>query len=227
MSRPADQPLSEFLGPGALTSLLLAGATVVGTVGAVLVWRLRRVLAATVGDELASADAVLVVGRELIADRPSAVFRARLERGAEIVACGLAPRLIIAGGHTGTARLSEAAAGREYLLGQGFEEGALLTEERSTHTLENLFNVRETLRERRWSRVIIVSDPLHLARIGALAHGLGLDFRCGPATASPPRRGSVSWWLRAWREACLLHWYHVGVAYSRFIGSERLLSRVT
>lgn len=227
MTRPVDQSLSEFLGPGAATSLLLAATTVAGTLGGILVWRLRKVLTASAGDPLDPADAILVVGRALAEDRPTAVFRARLEHGAELLAGGLAPRLIIAGGMTGTARVSEAAAGRDYLLGRGVPEEMLLTEERSTHTLENLFNVRETLKERHWDRLIVVSDPLHLARIGALARGLGLEYRCAPATDSPPKRGGAGWWLRAWREACLLHWYHVGVAYSRFIGSERLLSRVT
>jgi len=210
-----------------VTSLLLAALTVAGTLGAVLVWRLRRVLRATSGDGLEAADAVLVVGRALLDEQATAVFRARLERGAEILSGGLAPRLIIAGGRTGSSRRSEAAAGRDYLVRLGVEEGRILTEEGSTHTLENLFNVRETLRSNEWRRLIVVSDPLHLARISALAEGLGLDYRCAPAPAAPPRRGSARWWLRAWSEACLLHWYHVGVAYSRLIGSERLLSRVT
>jgi hypothetical protein len=33
--------------------------------------------------------------------------------------------------------------------------------------------------------------------------------------------------MRAMREGFLLHWYHVGLAYSRAIGSRRMLERVT
>jgi len=70
-------------------------------------------------------------------------------------------------------------------------------------------------------------DPLHLARAGALACGLGIDLRCSPAVAAPPGPGSAGWCLRAAREAFLLHWYRVGLVWSRLLRSERMLSRVT
>jgi len=136
------------------------------------------------------------------------------------------PRLV-SGGWTGTASRSEAAAGREHLVAAGVPDAAIETEERSRHTLENLFYVRESLRARGLGRVVLVSDPLHLARAAALAHGLALDFTCSPAIGAPPQPGAPAWWARALREAFLLHWYHVGVVYSRAIGSERLLARVT
>jgi uncharacterized SAM-binding protein YcdF (DUF218 family) len=128
---------------------------------------------------------------------------------------------------TGRATRSEAAAGRDYLLAIGAPEQSVSTEERSRHTLENLYNVRETLRARGLERIVLVSDPLHLTRAAAFARGLMLDVCCSPAVAAPPQRGSLGWWLRAGREGFLLHWYRVGIAYSRAIGSERLLSRVT
>ena len=76
-----------------------------------------------------------------------------------------------------------------------------------------------------WRSVLLVSDPLHLARAVAYARGLGLDVVPSPAAAASPRR--LGYALRAVREAFFLHWYHVGVAYSRLIGSRRLLERVT
>ena len=133
----------------------------------------------------------------------------------------------MAGGLTGAASRSEAEVGRERLLALGIPADKILVEDRSQHTLENLFNLRETLRKDAWSTLILVSDPLHLARAGALARGLGLDLRCSPATACPPLRGSLGWWARAGYEAFLLHWYHTGVAYSRIIRSERQLARLT
>jgi uncharacterized SAM-binding protein YcdF (DUF218 family) len=188
---------------------------------------LRQVLGHARRDERGPADAILVLGRELEADRPTPVFRARLEHGAALWREGCAGRIVVSGGLTGTASRSEAEAGRETLLELGVPESAIWTEHGSRHTLENLFNVRETLRRHGLARLILVSDPLHLARAVALARGLALEVACSPAVAAPPRPGSAAWWLRATREAFLLHWYHVGVAYSRAIGSERMLARVT
>jgi len=215
------------LGPGGLSSLTLALASGLVGLGVPVFWRLREVLRVARSNEAESADLVLVLGRELVADRPTRVFEARLEYAAELWRAGLAPRILVSGGWTGTARRSEASAGRSFLERRGIPPEAIWIEERSRHTLENLFNVRDTMRERGWQRLLLVSDPLHLARAATLARGLGLDFRCAPAVQAPPSRGGVGWWLRAGRESFLLHWYHVGLAYSRLIRSERLQSRVT
>jgi len=218
----------EFFGPGAITSFLLAAATATLGLGVPVLLRLRQVFAASGRDERAEADAILVLGRSLDRrERPTAVFRARLEHGHHLWEAGLAPRLIVTGGLTGTATVTEAAAGRDYLLELGVPPGEILLEDRSRHTLENLFNTRETLRQNDWRQLIIVSDPLHLARIAAMARGLSLDILPSPAACSPPREGSFGWWFRAAREAFLLHWYHVGMAYARAIRSRKLLSRVT
>jgi len=224
---PRNSTFLAELGPGGLSSLTLAFASGLLGVGVPVALRLREVLRSAAGHERRPADAILVLGRELVDDRPTPVFRARLEHGAELWRAGVAPRLLVSGGWTGTASRSEAAAGREHLIAAGVAASAIETEERSRHTLENLYFVRESLRARGLGRIVLVSDPLHLARAAALARGLALDFACSPAPAAPPGRGTAAWWARALREAFLLHWYYVGVAYSRAIGSERLLARVT
>lgn len=210
-----------------MTSFVLALLLAVVGLGLPIAWRLRQVLRGAGRDLRGPADAVLVLGRSLEGGRPSEVFLARLDHGLELWRTGLAGHLVVAGGVTGKATRSEAEVGKEYLEAQGAPPAKVLAEDRSRHTLENLFNVREELRRRGWSKLLVVSDPLHMARASALAHGLGLDVEPCPAAASPPRRGSLGWWLRATQEAAMLHWYHVGVAYSRAIGSERLLRRVT
>lgn len=217
----------QMLGPGGFITFglaLLGGGLLLG---APVLWHLRQVLRAAGGNEFAPSDVILVLGRRLQNDRPTQVFEARLDHAARLLREGLAPRIVIAGGLTGKASISEAEVGRERLLGQGIAPEKILVEDRSQHTLENLFNLRETLRGANWSTLILVSDPLHLARAGALAKGLGLDPRCSPATACPPLRGSPGWWARAFYEAFLLHWYHTGVAYSRLIRSDQQLSRLT
>jgi len=223
-------PRSTFwqkLGPGGLASFLLAATGSVVLLGLPVGWRLRRVLREAGGDPIEPADLILVLGRRLEGDRPTPVFEARLAHAADLWRRGLAPRILVAGGPTGRASRSEAEAGRAWLLAEGVPAGALLVEDQSQHTLENLFHVRATLRAEGWRDLILVSDGLHLARAGALAEGLGLGFRRSPAPDDPLPRGSLAWYRRAVMEAFLLHWYHTGLAYSRLIGSRRQLERVT
>lgn len=215
------------MGPGGPSSITLAMFSGIVGLGLPVLFRVPTVLRHARRDERAPADAILVLGRELRDNQPTAVFRARLAHGARLLTEQWAPRIVVSGGVTGHSRVSEAQAGRDFLLSQGLPEAVVLVEAGSRHTLENLFNVRETLRGHGWQRLILVSDPLHLARAATLARGLSLEVLLSPATDCPPVRGSAGWMLRAGHEAFLLHWYHVGMLYSRAIRSERLLGRVT
>jgi uncharacterized SAM-binding protein YcdF (DUF218 family) len=226
MKRPLLKLWRE-MGPGGPSSITLAMLSALLGAGLPVALRLPTVLRHARRDERAAADVILVLGRELHQNRPTAVFRARLEHGARLLREGWAPRILVSGGVTGDSRVSEAEAGREHLLAAGLPGAAVLMEAGSRHTLENLFNVRETLRRESWQRLILVSDPLHLARAATMARGLKLEVLLSPAADCPPERGSAGWLLRAVHEAFLLHWYHVGLLYSRAIRSERLLGRVT
>jgi uncharacterized SAM-binding protein YcdF (DUF218 family) len=190
-------------------------------------YRLAQVLRGARGDEPGTADAILVLGRKLEADQLTPVFEARLAHAEALWRQGLAPRIFVAGGATGSSMRSEAEAGRDWLLARGIPEGAVLMEGCSQDTLENLFNVRAEMRKAGWHTLLMVSDPLHLGRARATAQGLDLAVRCSPAHAAPPAQGSFGWWRRAASEAFLLHWYHTGMFYSRIIRSERQLERVT
>jgi len=226
----AAPPRATFwqkLGPGGAVSLGLAALSCLGLAGLPWAYRLRQVLRAAGGEAATPVDAILVLGRRLEQDALTPVFEARLARAEVLWRQGYAARIFIAGGTTGTAHRSEAEAGRDWLLARGVPAAALLLEDRSQHTLENLFNVRLQMRAAAWRTLLLVSDPLHLARAGATARGLDLTVLCCPAPAAPPRPGSRAWWARAAGEAFLLHWYHTGMLYTRLLGSREQLDRVT
>jgi uncharacterized SAM-binding protein YcdF (DUF218 family) len=224
---PPRASFRQKLGPGGAASLGLALATAFGLLLVPVGFRLRRVVKGAEGDPLEPADAILVLGRRLRDDGPTPVYEARLAHAERLWRQGFAPRILVAGGTTGSSAHSEAEAGRGWLVARGVPPAAILLEDRSQHTLENLFNVRIHLRAEGWRTLLLVSDPLHLARARATALGLGLEVRCSPAPGCPPAPGSLAWWRRAVFEAFFLHWYHTGMFYSRMIRSTRQLERVT
>ncbi len=216
---PQRSSFWQKLGPGGFASLgmaLLSGLLLLP-----VLYRLKEVLDHVEGDAPHAADAILVLGRKLESDAPTTVFEARLAHAESLWRAGLAPRIVVAGGLTGSASLSEAEAGLAWLKTRGLDAALLHAEDKSQHTLENLFYVRDLMNAQGWRELILVSDPLHLAR------GLNLHVRCSPATEAPPAPGTKGWVGRALFEAFYLHWYHLGVAYSRMIGSKKQLERVT
>ncbi len=224
---PPRASFLQKLGPGGAASLGLAVLSVLGLLGLPWVFRFRQVVRGVHGDEPAAADAILVLGRKLEGDWLTPVFEARLAHAEALWRQGFAPRIFVAGGTTGTAVRSEAEAGRDWLVARGVPAPAILMEDRSQHTLENLFNVRGQMRDGGWSTLLMVSDPLHLTRARATARGLDLKVCCSPAADAPPSHGTLGWWRRAAFEGFLLHWYHTGMLYSRLIHSEQQLGRVT
>ncbi|MCE1205741.1 MAG: YdcF family protein [Holophagaceae bacterium] len=231
MSQPYHAPprasFFQKLGPGGAASLGLALLSFLGLAGLPWLLRFRQVLRGAHGEEPIPVDAILVLGRRLDGDRLTPVFEARLAHAESLWRQELAPRIFVAGGTTATATRSEAEAGRDWLLERGLPAGVLLVEDRSQHTLENLFNVRALMQTEGWRSLLLVSDPLHLARARATALGLGLAVRCSPARKAPPIQGSLAWWRRAALEGFLLHWYHTGMLYSRLLGRRAQLERVT
>jgi uncharacterized SAM-binding protein YcdF (DUF218 family) len=217
--------MREYFGPGAFATLFVAWVVAAAGLGVPVLLRLREVLGIARGGRRLPADAILVVGRVLERDRASPIFVARLAHAAELFHDGLAPYVLVAGGLTGDATRSEAAVGREHLLELGVPPAAILLEDRSTHTVENLAYVRRTARALGWRRLLAVSDPLHLARVLAVGRGFGLDLGYSPAAAPYPR--GWRYWLLALSEAHLLHWYRSGVAFSRLVRNHRYLARVT
>ena len=222
---PPRASFRQKLGPGGFASLLLAMLT--GLLLLPVLLRIRRVLRGAEGKLPVTSELILLIGRRLRDDRPTEVFEGRLGFAEDLWRGGLAPRILVAGGLTGQASRSEAEAGRAWLLTRGVPAEAVLAEDHSQHTLENLYFVRERMQEQGWRSLLLVSDPLHLARAAALASGLRMNFRCLAAASCPPRRGSFGWWWRVLSEAFFLHWYATGLWYSRLIRSEKQLARVT
>lgn len=224
---PPQATFFQKLGPGGAPTLLLAFLSAVLLLGLPCLWALIKVLRQAQRDEAAPGDVILVLGRQLDGESPTPVFQARLAHAALLWRHGLAPRILVAGGATGRALRSEAEAGRAWLVAQGIPSEVIRVEEASQHTVENLFHVRALLRSEGWGALLLVSDPLHMARAQASARGLGLPVRCCPAASAPPLRGSPGWYLRAGGEALLLHWYWVGLGYCRLFKIHGALARIT
>jgi uncharacterized SAM-binding protein YcdF (DUF218 family) len=107
---------------------------------------------------------------------------ARVKRGVELVKSGFAARLVLSGGVDKEDGAVEAEVMQEIALSNGLKKEQLLLEPQSTSTAENLRFSKPLLSS---PRVLIVSDPFHLARAGALARKIGLEPTVIGAPKSP------------------------------------------
>jgi uncharacterized SAM-binding protein YcdF (DUF218 family) len=136
------------------------------------------------GDEPIRVDAVIVLGAQAYfpPGRWNPCLVARVERGVELIKAGYAPRIVLSGGVDKEDGAVEAEVMLEIAKSFGLESQRAILEPRSTSTAENLRFSSALLQSK---RVIIVSDPFHLARAGALATKLGLEATLVAAPRSP------------------------------------------
>lgn len=178
------------------TAALLCALWLLG-VAAWIVWVGDR-------DQAAPADAIVVLGAAAYDARPSPVLQERLRHALDLYRRGYADTLIFTGGYGYGARFSESQVARRYALREGVPEDAVLIEALSRTTYENLAQTRRLLQERGLHRVIVVSDPLHMARALRLCRLLGIDARGSP-TPSTRFRSFRSRWRFLAREVYFFH----------------------
>lgn len=155
-------------------------------------------------DQAGPADAIVVLGAAAYDARPSPVFTERIRHGIDLYERGHAKVLVFTGGYGDGARFSESQVARTYALRAGVPEDAILIETLSRTTWQNLARSRDLLSDHNLQRVIVVSDPLHMARALRLSRSLGIDAVGSPTPSSRFRSFRTQWRFLA-REVYFFH----------------------
>ncbi|UFS98244.1 YdcF family protein [Nocardia huaxiensis] len=124
--------------------------------------------------------AIVVHGSGLVGTRVPPLLAARLDRALQVytaeTAGGRTPMLVTSGGKGSDEALSEADAMADYLIAKGIPPAAILREDRSRSTRENLLYTRELLAQHREEGpIVLVTSNFHTLRTGMLARRLGLN----------------------------------------------------
>jgi uncharacterized SAM-binding protein YcdF (DUF218 family) len=139
-------------------------------------------------DERPRVDAIVVLGAAQYDGRPSAIYQARLEHAVDLWRAQVAPVVVFTGGKEEGDRFTEGGSGARWAVERGVPAGAVLTEERSRTTYQNLAGAKRLLERRDPGgrhRIVVVSDPFHMFRAVRQAADLGMDAYPSPTRTSP------------------------------------------
>ena len=131
-------------------------------------------------DQKCRADVAIILGAETYNGEVSPVYRERINHGITLYEEGYVDRLIVTGGTADEAEGADASSAKKYLLSQGIPEEAVLMENQSSITQENLENSKVIMEENGYKTAIIVSDPLHMKRAMMLAEDAGITAYSSP-----------------------------------------------
>ena len=131
-------------------------------------------------DEKTKCDTAIILGAATSNGEVSPVYRERINHGIWLYENGYVDYLILTGGIGKGNEMSDAHAAKQYAIEKGVPEQAILIEEQSTITEENLEHAKAIMDEHSLDTAIIVSDPLHMKRAMLMASDYGIDACSSP-----------------------------------------------
>lgn len=126
-------------------------------------------------DEMHAADAIVVLGAAEYDGRPSPVLQARLDHALYLYRQGMAPVIITTGGKRPGDLYTEAQVGSAYLAEHGVPRSRLFEEDQGQSTYQSITGVARIGGAHDVHTVLLVSDPLHSARVQRMALDLGFQ----------------------------------------------------
>ncbi|WPX07830.1 YdcF family protein [Anaerocellum danielii] len=121
------------------------------------------------------SNCIIVLGCAVYGDFPSPFFQERLDRAFELYKNGYAKYIIVCGAKGRGENISEAEAGKRYLVEKGVLPELILKEEKSFSTYENLLYSKKIMKKKGFKSAIIVSNMFHLERAHLIAKKLKIN----------------------------------------------------
>ena len=147
------------------------------------------------------ADCIVVLGAHVQMDgRMSATLVRRCEAALAAWKGGLAPVILVSGGKGDDEPGAQADYMTAWLRERGVPEAAILREDASHNTLQNLRNAKAVMDEHGLATAALCTSDYHLRRALWLAGDVGLAATGGVPSASP--QDAKSWVSSRLRETC-------------------------
>jgi uncharacterized SAM-binding protein YcdF (DUF218 family) len=133
------------------------------------------------------------MGAAVWGTRPSPVFAERIKHSIHLYQDGQVRAIIFTGGVGQGDQLAEGKVAKAYAIARGVPAEHVFCETVSTVTYENIAQAAEIVQRQGFSRVLLVSDPIHMKRSVTMARDLGLDAHPSPTPTTRYR----SWWSKS------------------------------
>jgi uncharacterized SAM-binding protein YcdF (DUF218 family) len=161
---------------------LLAAPALLG-LALYLAWTAAGIERTARADQRPRSQAIVVMGAAQYDGKPSPIFRLRLDHARALYAEGVAPLVIVIGGKRPGDRFTEAEAGASYLE-RDLPAARVTGVKDGRTTRDSLEHLAGWARERGVRKIVIVSDPLHLARSREIARDLGFEVAVSASVSS-------------------------------------------
>ena len=218
---------TKAIGADGIAMLLLSVTIIVLTAGLSYFYFLYKTFntAKKTPSYIHDADVILLLGMRLKKDKIHQLYQQRLDKANELLHSHPNLKVIILGGLTGNATITEADAGKHYLLSKNITAERIITEQQSRHTLENLKSAKKLIDTLKFDNVVLLTNRFHLYRALTLAQGFKIIATpCAAENIFSYRLRNI---LRIISEAFFSHWYITGKLYAFTTKNKHMLNRIS
>ena len=191
-----------------LSSLSYAPAMGAHRPGEYRVVRQKSLLQKHIESPPVAYDVIVVLGAAVWpSGQPSPALQRRILHAVDLLQRGYAAYLLVTGG-LGKYPPAEAVVMQSLAVAHGIPPQHILCEDQATSTFASALRCCDILRQRGWSRVLVVTDRYHLPRTLFAFWSCGLHAVGSAAPGKPSRRLRRRWYYYL-REGLALPWYLV------------------
>lgn len=129
-------------------------------------------------DENKKADYLIILGAGLKGETVSLTLKGRLDKGIDYLTKYKDARVIVSGGRGFGENITEAEAMKIYLIKNGINVNKIITEDKSSSTMENFKyskNVLYNLKANKDNKIMIITSDFHMLRAKMLARRNGFN----------------------------------------------------
>ncbi len=153
----------------------------------------------------AEYDAGVILGAAVWSgNKPSPVFRERIHKGYELLKDGVVEFIVLTGGNAPN-EMTEAEVAKRELLRMGAEPTAIVLEEQTSSTVEQILFIRDELTKQGWESFVIISDQFHLKRALEICAFNDIEANGIPSESPLGARNLAFYHLRE-SAALILYW---------------------
>ncbi|MCX8129818.1 MAG: YdcF family protein [Clostridia bacterium] len=139
------------------------------------------------------SDVIIVLGCHIYKKSPSLSLEYRLKKALDLYKSGYASSIIVSGGQGDNEIVSEASVMKSWLVNNGVSSNAIIEENKSSSTYENIRFSKEYMDKSSFKSAIIVSNDFHIFRSLRIAKKFGIHASGAPA--------QTVWYLKLYYQA--------------------------
>ena len=131
----------------------------------------KKIITKEEAEKLKNVDCILILGAQVMGDKPSGMLEDRLQQGLELYREGVANKILVSGDH-GRTDYDEVRVMKDYLIENGVPSENIFMDHAGFSTYDSMYRAKNIFKV---EKLVVVTQEYHLYRAIYSANKLGMD----------------------------------------------------